>query len=203
MEVEEYLADLKQHYLQSKPSKDLEQQGLAKLMVVLEQVPQVQPKAWSRVFTYQSFGLLATLLVFLAAGLFSLAWATKSSLPGETLYPIKRVAENIIARSLDPQIKVDDRADEIVNLAKQGEQNNQQLTKTVIDYKQAVDQSVNQASSSARQAQQLEQKLEDHKEQFQQVIKQAPQAKEEIKQAIEITSTQHHGENHSHSKGKD
>lgn len=194
MKPEEYLKKLQADYENTLPSRHLLENGWSELKSRLE------PKSQAH-WLFMPLGkytLAFTSVVILAVGLsLGLSQVAQASLPGDTLYPIKRLSENILyIVSSDPQIKIDNRANEIIRLAEKEKKENI-LKETVDDYQNEVLHVKNELEESERQ--EFREKLEEHEQNFEKLIENTPSTKEEIERAIEAARK---GQNSNHEGGE-
>ena len=183
MKLEEFFKEAKKDYLSIKPPERVSLYGWLELRDKLDK------KVWLHDFVLWfllrpalATALAILLLVGFAGGL---AAASKNSLPGETLYPVKRVYEDIAAVVTgDNQIKLDARAQEIIILSQKEEGNSQRLKESVIEYEVSVARFEEKVDE--RERVELKEKLKRHKEEFKRIYDRT-KSKEEIKKAIEAT----------------
>lgn len=180
MDIEKRLKEFKKIYQGTKPSKVFLEQGWQDLQDKMLAMEQAQAK--KRAFYRHPFAFALMVIIVLSGMTAGVVTASLESLPGETLYPVKRLAEDMAERvSGNQAIGVQNRAREIVELSKKG--GIQRVQQALEDYKSAV----LEASSSGKNKEELEKELEEHEKEFEQ-IRQGP-SEEEINQAIEISKS--------------
>ena len=183
MKLEDFFNEAKKDYLFIKPPERVNLYGWLELRDKLDK------KVWLHDFVLwfllrPAFATaLAILLLVGFAG--AVAAASKNSLPGETLYPVKRVYEDIAAVVTgDNQIKLDARAQEIIILSQKEEENSQRLKESVIEYEVTVARFEEKVDEEERV--ELKEKLKRHKKEFERIYDKT-KSKVEIKKAIEAT----------------
>ncbi len=184
METENYLKSLKQRYLKTRPSQGLLLNGRQSL---LNQIAQSQKKpffVWRR-----SFALAFGILLIFVGSLFGFYKITEASLPGDIFYPVKRFSEKVAERATGSnQTAIDNRAQEIVTLAKQEKVKAEALKETVKEYKQNVEQTRSEIEESGKTNAEFQQKLEEQHRRFDETAKEAPSTQEDIKDAQEVSN---------------
>lgn len=133
-------------------------------------------------------GTLVLILAILSLGVYKTALA---AIPGSPLYPIKLLSESLVNKiNGNNQATIDNRAGEIVTIAKENSQNSQALKTVVREYTQSIE-------SASVKGPSFEKKLEDQHRQFDNVIQEVPQVEKDIKDAIDASqvhdNTQEHG----------
>ncbi|KKS69654.1 hypothetical protein A3E45_00785 [Candidatus Daviesbacteria bacterium RIFCSPHIGHO2_12_FULL_43_11] len=186
MNIEQHLKILKEDYQKTEPSEKFLSQGWQDLEDKINRLEHRHPNPIYRYIRPLAF---AVLLIFVFAGSFTgLAQASQRSLPGEPLYPIKKLSENIISTATGNNlVKVNNRAKEIVDLTKKGNRNEGNLGRAVEEYREEVE----KVSKSGKNTKELEDVLESHKREFQEVKedKSGSNSGTEIDEAIEISKS--------------
>ena len=178
MDIEQKLKKFQKAYLETEPSKKFLESGLQDLQ---EKINHLEQKRLQLRFLYTRPVAFAAILIFILASSIGLVSASTSSLPGEPLYPLKRLSEDtIILTTGNNLVKVDNRAREIIKLNEE-KKDNSKLQRAVEDYKAAV----NQATSAGRNKEELEEALEQNEAEFHQ--SQGTSSNEYIKEAIETS----------------
>lgn len=171
MKAEKYLEFLKQKYQETEPSFHLKLYGWSQILPKLEAEP-------------KSIFVLRYRFAFLAIVVLILALA-QASMPGSPLYPIKILSETLVNKANgNNQASIDNRAAEIVTLAKQREKDSQKLESVVIEYKRAV-------NETQKRTPEFEKRLEEHHSEFNKVVHESPEIEHEIKDAIEASESHH------------
>lgn len=181
MKLEEFLKEAKKDYLGVKPPERVSLYGWLELRDRLDKRLGVKDMlVWFLVRPGLAFALALVLLVGGGAGLIS---AANASLPGDSLYPVKRVYENIAsAVTGNHEIKVEGRANEIIILSQKEEESTEKLKEAVIEYEvtvAAVQQEVNEEERKS-----LNETLKKHREEFEKIYNES-ESRDEIKKAIE------------------
>ncbi|MBI2268356.1 MAG: hypothetical protein HYU80_02795 [Candidatus Blackburnbacteria bacterium] len=179
METNKYIEKLKKEYLKLSPPKTLVEQGWTELEKSL--APQ---EKFLSLFVFRRGVLFAVIVLFLSFGILfgSLVQAAQGAFPGEPLYPIKRLSEEVIFLTPDKE-KVERRADEIIELTKKGG-NKDILGKSIRGYKKTILETKKEILNSGKGKKELDESLNLQEKRFREVIKQ--QSSEEVREAIEI-----------------
>src|SRR3989344_5774254 len=158
MEIEKYLEKIKREYLKTKPSEGFEKGAWQKLAKELPEQERKMPIS----FIVRRTVLFAVILIaFIAFGMFTLMEIAQASLPGEPLYPVKRLYENIaFTKPSTKKIKVERRGQESIEEAWK--------------------------KTSEKEEEELREVLEDHEKRFREIIEENSGSKFEIEEAIEI-----------------
>lgn len=186
MNIEQELKNIQKVYLKTEPSKKFIEQGWQDLQGKIEHMGKIKYRS---AFSYLRPVAFAVLAIFILAGSFTgLTQASQKALPGEPLYPIKRLSENLIsAASGNNLAKVDNRAQEIVDLTKKGKEGQEQLKQTVEEYKEEV----SEAGKSGKNVEDFEEQLEEHERKFEEIRedRSGSNSGKEIDEAIEISKS--------------
>lgn len=176
MKTDRYLERLKKEYLKTQPSKRMVDFGWDDLEILLIE-EEMRKSRFPRFLTYATLVLIIVLGAF-----FGFFQAANASLPGQPLYPVKRLSETII-RTASPtsDIKVENRAKEILQISK-SKKGKESLPKTVEDYQKAVSQ-IKEELSSLENREEFQKKLEEQEEQFREAQKHG--SSKELERAIE------------------
>lgn len=181
MKTLRYLKILRQKYEETEPPIRMKLYGWNEIREKLEerQRPTFEPR-----FRFAFLAIVILVLGLTSLGLFTIAQA---SVPGSPFYPIKRLSETLVNEANgNNQTSIDNRAAEIVTLAKQKQKDSQRLESVVIEYKKAV-------NETQKRTPEFEKRLEEHHSEFKKVIHESPETEHEIKDAIEASET-HHGD---------
>lgn len=184
MKIKNQLKQIRKSYLAIEPPADFKKYGWLALRKEIE-AHERRKVIFLPIFARQMVFATIT-LILLGGGFVGLVKASQSSLPGDRLYPLKRFSETvIIAVSGDKQVRVEKRAEEIVGVA---EQKNDQtiLKKSVEEYQEAVSETKQEAKKSGK-IEEFQAKLKKQEEKFQAVSEQVPASEETLKKAIEAT----------------
>ncbi len=179
MDIEKRLKKFKRAYLETEPSEKFIKDGWQELQEKKRQLELIQAK--SGFFNFRAFAVTTLIIFILLGGLGGVVGAAQNSLPGETLYAVRRLSEDAVSKvSGNTLIRVEGRAKDIVGLSKKG-RSQESVRKAVEEYNAAV----NEASRSGKYAEEIEKKLEDQEKEFEE-IRSGPED-EEINEAIEIS----------------
>lgn len=173
------LNNLKKIYLSTTPSKALAEGGWLELVGKLDAGRRIS-KFW---FLQKRFVLLSAVLLLF--GMFSLVKVSEAAAPGDLLYPVKRVAEDIgVVISGNRQAKVDARAKDIISTV---EQNKDQKTveKATEEYKKTVTDTQNKVKKDPQEQEKLKENLKKQEQDFENAATHNPQAAEHLNEAIE------------------
>lgn len=181
MKLEQFLKEAKKDYMGVKPPERVSLYGWLELRDKLDKRLGVKEMlVWFFVRPALAVALAVVLLVGGGAGLIR---AASGSLPGDSLYPVKRTYENIAsAVTGNHEIKVEGRANEIIILSQKEEESSQKLKEAVIEYEvtvAAVQQEVNEEERKS-----LKETLKRQKKEFERIYEES-ESRDEIKKAIE------------------
>lgn len=179
------LDQLKKTYHQTQPSKRLIDSGWVHLKAQLEASQSEKPSFREpSFFRFVPAAMIVLLVVFGAS--FGLIQAAQAALPGEPLYPVKRLSETIVSTvSPGSHIKVEHRASEILDISKKQNQG-ESLEKTVEEYQKAILETKQETSFSSKQGQEFRQRLEQQEEQFKKVQTSGSSSGPALEKAIEV-----------------
>ncbi len=176
MNIESKLTNLKIDYLKIEPSTSFLNNGWKNLSNHLE--PRKTHKFW--LMWRWSFTTATLVLLLIAGSIFGLFQGAKAALPGDRLYPLKRISENVISKTQgNDQIKVENRAHEIIGLVKEKQKDQQAIDKTVKEYQENVNKVTEQIKQPEKQ-QEFEKKVEEHKQEFQKLSEENPEIEKDL-----------------------
>lgn len=199
MKINDQLRQIRKDYLKIKPPSDLEKYGWLALRKEIEG----QEKHKLAFFPVLARNAVFTILtiILLIGGSIGLVRASQNALPGDTLYPIKRLSDNfVIAISGNKQIRVEKRFQDVVGVAEK-KSNPVLLKNTVKEYQKAVSQT-QQETEKPREKEKLQDKLKEEEQQLKDVSKRVPSSKDILDKAIEhservrdreVKNTEHRG----------
>ncbi len=176
MKIEKLLQFEKNKYLMNNPSEDFMQNGWKQ---VREKLPEIKKEIH---FFDKNLARLFAVLILLVTSLFGLIQVAQGALPGEPLYAVKRFSENIASVVSKPQVKAENRAKEIVDLA--NKKRDSEIKKTVEEYRENI-RSEKENLKSDNERKDLRERLEKQEEEFKKAIEQNSSSREEINKAIE------------------
>ncbi|MBI2074903.1 MAG: hypothetical protein HYT83_03660 [Candidatus Levybacteria bacterium] len=178
---EKRLAKMRKFYQRIEPSSRLAKSGWTELKTMLEPQEEKTQSFWH----YQRF-LLVTIIVLCFLGLsFGVVQASQKSLPGDLLYSVKQLSENLtVAVSGNIQTKLKNRAEEIIN-AIENKKDPQILKETVKNYREEVSKTKREVKKSGKQKE-FNQQLQENEQQFKQVEKNSSSGKN-VREAIEAS----------------
>lgn len=178
MNIEKNLRKFKKVYLETEPSQEFLEEGWQDLQGKIAHTEQTRRRFYA---FYSRPVVFATMLIFILGSFVGLVGASGNSLPGEPLYPLKRLSEDTISLTTGNNlVKVDNRAKEIIKLS-EDKKGSSKLQKAVEDYKTAVF----EATRSGRNKQEVEEELEQNEVDFHQ--SQGISSNEYIQEAIETS----------------
>lgn len=184
MNTEEYLKNLKTEYLKVEAPLSLRASGWETLSKQIGEQPVVRKMFW-----FERFVFVTGIVLIVVGGFFGFYSVASAALPGDPLYPLKRLSERVVEKATgDNQIVIDHRAQEIVNLSKEKEVNAQELQQTVAEYKQVVTETKQEIKQTGQTDQHFEKKLEEQHREFDRVVREAPSVRNEIKDAQEASN---------------
>ncbi len=181
MKIENKLRKLKKQYDSFEPSDALVRHGWQALKNELEPANPPAKKG----FRYRVF--LASLLALTFLGFsFGAVYASQKTLPGDTLYPVKKISEDLtVLVSGNKHVKVEKRAEEVIQ-AVEDNKNKEVIQRAVKNYQDEVFE-IKKDSEKSGKNQEFEKQLENHEQKFEDVIKKDSSSNEEIKRAIEVS----------------
>ena len=181
MKLEEFLKEAKKDYMGVKPPERVSLYGWLELREKLDKRLGLKDiLVWFFVRPALAIALAVVLLVGGGAGLIR---AANGSLPGDSLYPVKRTYENIAsAVTGNHEIKIEGRANEIIILSQKEEENDQKLKEAVIQYQITVAQVEEKVNEEERKS--LKETLRRQKKEFERIYEKS-RSRDEIKKAIE------------------
>lgn len=178
MNTEQNLRKFKKIYLETGPSQEFLEDGWRDLQEKIAHTEQNRARFW---MYYSRPVVFAIILIFILGSSIGLVKASASSLPGEPLYPLKRLSEDTISLTTGNNlVKVDHRAKEIVKL-NEDKKGSGKLQKAVEEYKTAVF----QATNTGWNKEELEKELIQNEADFHQ--SQGTASNEYIQEAIETS----------------
>lgn len=184
MQIENYLTKLKEEYQSLNPSDEQVIGGWLDVEKNLENKDIY--KSFYYPFWGRRFLFVAVSIFIIAGGFVGLSTIAQAALPGEPLYPIKRVSESVVtAVTGNHQAKVDNRAEEIVGLSHKDEQNTEALEKTVEEYKQTVEETRQEINNSNKEKDEFVGKLKKHEQDFEEASNENSKVEVKLKEAID------------------
>lgn len=175
MRAQEYLDNLKKEYGKTEAPLHLKLAGWEQLS------RQINPTEVKRSYWLRNLGIVFAVFMIFLMGTYKIALA---ALPGDFLYPVKLLSEQIIEKtSGSNQIAIDHRASEIIGLSKKQEVNSQNLEQVVTEYKQNVDQAKQNIQITGKPSINFQNKLDEQHSEFDQIGKDHPEIENEIKDA--------------------
>lgn len=183
MKLQEFFKQARKDYLSVTPPERVRLYGWLELQDKLNKKFSVREAfVWFMVRP----AVAATLAVLvLLVGTASIFVSAKGSLPGETLYPVKRLYEDVAsAVSGNEQIKIEGRAQEIIVLSQKEEEDTQKIKEAVVEYEMTVAKVEKKVEEG--QTEEFKEQLEKNRKEFEQIYSKS-KSKEEIKRAIEAT----------------
>jgi len=180
MEIEKYLEKIKREYLKTKPSEGFEKGAWQKLA---EELPEQERKMPISFIVRRTVLFAVILIAFIAFGMFTLMEIAQASLPGEPLYPVKRLYENIaFTKPSTKKIKVERRGQEIIDVVKKKKEK-RVLEDSLKDYKKSIEEAWKKTSE--KEEEELREVLEDHEKRFREIIEENSGSKDQIEKALE------------------
>lgn len=184
MKISSQLKQIRKDYLKIEPPPDLVEHGWLALRKEIE-AHERHKFAFFPLFT-RNIAFATITIILLGGGFIGLVKASQSSLPGDRLYPVKRLTENFTTAILgDQQIKTEKRAEEVVGVAK--EKNDPALLEqTVKDYQEAVLKTKQEVENTGKKDE-FQKDLKRQEQQFKDVSEQKPILKDVLEEAIEAS----------------
>lgn len=170
--IEKELESLRKDYIKTEPTNYLIHDGWRDLSLKLD-------SKQSRVFP-KAFALIA-LIIFLSSAVVASAQAAK---PGQALYPVKILSENVYAQVTgSQQFKIERRAQEVIDLSGKSSDN---LDVATQEYQKTLGETKPQ-NGSEEERQKFTEALEKQEEKFKKAIEKNPQSQEKLQEVIKET----------------
>lgn len=191
MKINGQLKQIRENYLAIEPPSDFKKYGWVALRKEIE-AHERHRFVFLPIFARNIIFATIT-LILLGGGFVGLVKASQSSLPGDTLYPLKRLTENFTTVILgDQQVKLEKRAEEVVGVAR--EKNDPALLEqTVKNYQEAVAKT-KQAVENTSKKDEFQKTLKKQEQQFKDVSEQIPILKDVLEEAMEASKKGREGE---------
>lgn len=182
--TDKFLDKLRRGYEQTEPSVNFKLYGWQEFSAKID----AREKPVVRIFYRLAFSLAVFLfLTVISTGVYKTALA---AIPGNLFYPVKTLGETVVNKATGTnQASIDNRADEIVTMARQDGQNQKELQAVVGQYIESV-------QSAPVKNENYQKKLEAQHRQFDQIAKDSPQIANYLKGAIEISEPHDSGDDH-------
>lgn len=189
MKTEKFLQNLRRGYEETEPPVNFKLYGEWELMAKID----AQKHPETRIYYRLAFaGFIALVLIVLSTGVYKTALA---AIPGNPFYPVKTLGETVVNKATGTnQASIDNRASEIVTMARQDGQNQKELESVVSQYIQSVQTAPAKNSEYAK-------RLSEQHRQFDQLAKDSPQVANYLKGAIEISEPHDSEKEDSNEKG--
>lgn len=176
MKTEKYLEKIKKEYLKINPSPEFESFGWESLSLSAQDA--------TRTFkNYMARAVLITsaVMVFLSAFMFGLIQAAQASLPGEPLYPIKRLYEDIIFNKPEQKKeKAKERVSEIIEAVNR-KKDKKTIEKSINEYKKTIQKAEKGISGDDKDD--LRKSLKEQEKRLREEIKDNSELKDKIEKA--------------------
>lgn len=183
MEIERKLEKLRKGYIQIKPPNSLVEYGFSNLRKTMFE--KHRPLLDFSIVFERQVHMIAVFFVVAVIFLFGTVKVAQGALPGDFLYSVKRLSEDVIvAISGDSQFKAERRAQEIVGLIKRKKDLNL-IEKALGEYKNEVLKTKNEINKSKRREKELEEKLEKHDQEIEGAIESEPSIKKDFKKIFD------------------
>lgn len=191
MRLETKLEKLRKDYISIHPRDEFVKHGWWDIRERIEVKPKpifIFPPALAR-----SLVFAALLLFILTGGSITLVQAAQGSLPGEPLYPVKRLSENVtLLVSKDTKSKVKNRGQEIIGLSEKNEDSDR-LEKVVQEYKNTVLETKQETEKSGKNEEEFEKILKEQEKQFEEAIKKGSSSRDQLEEAIDAARSGRNG----------
>ncbi|KKS95686.1 MAG: hypothetical protein UV71_C0004G0026 [Microgenomates group bacterium GW2011_GWC1_43_13] len=175
MKIEEYLNDLKKEYEKTEATLHLKAFGWDELS------RQIDPTQARRRVSFRNLGIVFAVLVIFLMGTYRISLA---ALPGEILYPVKLLSEEIIQKtSGSNQVIIDHRASEIIELSEKQKIDDQNLEEVVTEYRANVEQARQNLKVTGKSNEDLQNNLDEHHSEFERIGRDHPEIEDKIKEA--------------------
>lgn len=191
MKIKNQLKQIRKNYLKIEPPADFKKYGWLALRKEIE-AHERRKFTFLPIFT-RNIVFATITIVLLGGGFIGLVKASQSSLPGDRLYPLKRLTETVTTVILgDQQIRLEKRAEEVVGVAKEKD-DPALLEQTVKNYQEAVSKTKQEVEKSGKKDE-FQKTLKRQEQQFKDVSEQIPASKDILQEAIEATKQEINGE---------
>lgn len=190
MNEEKYLQKFKEVYLNKRATPRLSMDGWSEISSKIDGVP------GPFVFWRKSWAVAFLSILLIAGGSFVFYTNVSAALPGDRLYPVKILSEDVIAKVTGSnQIKIDNRADEIIDLSDKKQEDTKDLQKVSKEYSDEVKKVKSDPEVSKEHKADLQKHLEEDNKKFTETVKKNPEIEQDIKSAIESSREElHRGE---------
>lgn len=183
MNIRRFKEVLKSDYEAAEPSIRLRLYGWGEVERKMENRRAVLSSyAWRRV--------VFALIIIGIVGAISLGfWQdVEAAMPGSLLYPVKRFSEEVVEKATgDTQPAIDNRAEEIINMAHDENKNPEDLKRAVSDYKDNVIKAQKRIKDMGKTNKVFEKKLKEQHKEFDKVTKEHPEAGKTLKEAKDVS----------------
>lgn len=186
MREEEYLEKLRSVYRSVRPTDRLAFYGWKEISDSID-------GNWMSKFRFINKGWALGILsiLFLVVGGAFFYTNVSAALPGEALYPVKIATENVIVgMTNDNQIKVDNRAAEIVTLIEKKSEDTKALQQVSAEYSKEVKKVMQDSTVTEVKREEVRTHIEEDHQKFNEVIRNSPEAEHDIHDAIEASSSE-------------
>lgn len=178
-EIEKILIGFRKEYLETN-SEFLDEFGWDELRKRIGgEKPRLPLGYYGRFLTLS--GIIIFVIIF--SGFIKVAWA---SLPGQTLYPVKRLGEQIVLTVTNKKdIQIEERADEIIDISKQARENEKQMDQAIKEYQESVEKVKKEAEKSEGRKDAINKKIEEQEEKVKEIIEKNKNRNKEIQENID------------------
>lgn len=191
MNIEDKLEKLRKDYISIHPRDEFSQRGWLDLRERIDVGPKpifIFPPVLARSLVFAAF-----ILFILAGGGITLVQAAQRSLPGEPLYPVKRLSEDITVKLTgNSRGKVSNRAQEIIDLVKK-DKDGDRLEKAAQEYRETVLETKQEIEKSGKNEEEFEKILEEQEKQFKEAIKKGSSSQNQLEEAIDAAKRGRNG----------
>lgn len=190
MNEEKYLQKFKEVYLNKRATSRLSMDGWSEISA------KIDGRRIPFMFWKKSWAVALLSVLFIAGGGFVFYTNVSAALPGDKLYPVKILSEDIVAKVTGSnQVKINNRADEIIDLSDKKKEDADSLQKVSKEYSDEVKKVKSDPEVSKEHKNELQKRLEEDNKKFTEAVKKNPEVEHDIKSAIDSTREElHRGE---------
>lgn len=177
-EIEKKLENLRKDFLLTKVPRQLEEQGFYNILSQLKEKKQFS----TRSLWFSSTALIALLFLVSIFG-----WKkVEASLPGDSLYSVKKLSEEFIIKATgNPQVKLENRAKEIIKAVDKSKKSKEKLKQATQNYQKEIEETDKKVKPEKRK--EFNKNLKKHESEFKEIIQKSPSFEKDLEKAVEAT----------------
>lgn len=187
MNEEKYLEKFKEVYLNKRATPRLSMDGWSEISAKIDGMPS------QFLFWRKSWAVALLSILLIAGGSFVFYTNVSAALPGDRLYPVKILSEDIILKVTgNNQIKINNRAGEIIDLSDEKSEDTKALQTVSKEYSEEVKKIKSDPEVSKEKKEDLQKHLEEDNKKFTETVQRNPEVEQDIKSAIESSREELH-----------